>query len=192
MKRIRRDYGIQLDPNACYKMEAVHERSERDFESVTGWLYLGADIVDKTFAKVGYTLGDLTARSSSSSNPNYYIFCAFKCVHDITKARIREIEQAALNYLDSLFCDSVGITNRRFHAESGVLSECYYKVDFRSFFIRYHNFLYDSFSNDFLISGFYTDFDEEEVWEGDFIDCEFHKLMSRAEINQWIRSVLQN
>lgn len=104
MKKPKVTYNLQLNPNADYKMAWIHERDQRNFESLTKWLYLGADLKDSRFAKVGLTMDDLASRSYSSANPNYYLFCAFKCRDNITKAEIENIERSAFEYLEHVTC----------------------------------------------------------------------------------------
>lgn len=188
MKRTARKYELELDPFACYKLESVYNESKENFESTRKWLYLGASARDKGFAKVGITMGDLTTRSSSSESPGYYLFCAFKCRNNITRSQLEEIEKSALNYLEEVFVDSDGLTMRALHHESGRSSECFYDVDFFSFFSELHYYLYENHCNYFLRCGF-----ENEVGgdEGDFLDCEFNPGFSRGEINKFIRMILQ-
>ncbi|HCD4537500.1 TPA: hypothetical protein NBQ86_002512, partial [Enterobacter hormaechei] len=108
MKKQKVEYGLELDPNADYKMAWLHERNKKDFESLTKWLYLGADIKDSGFAKVGLTMDDLSSRSYSSANPNYYLFCAFKCRDDLTKTEVEKIERSTLEYLERVFANEDG------------------------------------------------------------------------------------
>ncbi|WP_139432287.1 hypothetical protein [Aeromonas dhakensis] len=188
MKRTKQEYNLELDPNACYKMEAIHNRSKENFESINGWLYLGANVEDSTFAKVGFTMGDLTTRSSSAASPKYYIFCAFKCRSNIKEEELKNIEKSAFKYLDGIFINHAGVTRRALHTESGQISECYYDIDFMRFFKELHYYLYKNHCSDFIISGFGNSSDSID---GDFLDCEFNKRFSRDDINMYIREILQ-
>ncbi|MEQ9852085.1 hypothetical protein ABRP57_06620 [Pectobacterium aroidearum] len=188
MKKQKVKYDLKLDPNADYKAAWLHERNKRNFESLTKWLYLGADIKDDGFAKVGLTMKDLVSRSYSSANPNYYLFCAFKCRDDITTAEIQSIELGAVEYLDSMFSNKDGTSNRARHAESGRLSECFYNINFMDFFIGYHDYLYDEYRSDFIVSGFENDFGGDE---GEFLDCEFNPRFTLQEKNKFIRMILR-
>lgn len=169
-------------------MEHIYNESKANFESTDKWLYIGADVKNNEFAKIGLTMGDLTTRSSSSGNPNYYIFCAFKCKHNITKAQLEKIERDTLEYLDSVFTNPDGSTKRELHAESGRISECFYNIDFIKFFNTSHYYLYENHCNHFILAGFEND---AGFVEGEFLDCEFNKRMSRNEINKHIRNILQ-
>lgn len=188
MKRTKLEYDLELDPNACYKMEFIHNESKENFESTEKWLYLGADLRNSKYAKVGLTMGDLTSRSYSSTNPYYYIFCAFKCRHDIAKSKLKSIEESALRYLDSVFINPDGSTKRVPHAESGRMSECFYNIDFVDFLVALHDYLYENYRDYFLPCGFEN---EAGLDEGEFLDCEFNKRISRNEINKYIRKTLQ-
>lgn len=189
MKRTKREYDLELDPFACYKMEFVHNESKENFESTDKWLYLGANARDSEFAKVGITMGDLTTRSSSSESPGYYLFCAFKCRNSITRSQLEEIEKSALNYLESLFVYPDGSTKRALHHESERISECFYDVDFLDFFNELHYYLYQYHCNYFMLTVFEN---EARIDEGEFLDCEFNtRRMSLDEINKHIRSILQ-
>lgn len=188
MKKDKLVYDLELYPNACYKMEYIHNKAKENFESIEKWLYLGADIRDRGFAKVGLTMGDLTTRSSSSANPNYYLFCAFKCQSDISRAKLESIEKGALKYLDDIYTKHDGSSKRAVHAESGRLSECFYDIDFMTLFNDLHYYLYQNHCNDFILCGFESN---SGFCEGEFLNCEFNKLMSLDEINRHRRSILQ-
>lgn len=168
-------------------MEHIYHNSKANFESVEKWLYLGADAQDKGFAKVGITMGDLGSRSSSSENPRYHLFCAFKCVQSIEKSQLEAIEKGALSFLEKEFIHSDGLTKRASHHESEIISECFYEVDFLDFFVALHTYLYENYRDCFLISGFEN---EIEIIEGEFIDCEFNKRMSCHDKNEYIRMIL--
>lgn len=189
MKSKQLEYGLELDPNACYKMESIHNQSKENFESVVNWLYLGADLYDNGYAKIGLTMGDLRTRSSSSANPNFYIFCAFKCKSNITKPEINEIEKNALKYLERLFIYDNGSTKRASHADSGRMSECFYHIDFIEVFTEFHNYLYDHYANYFNRAGFESN---PDVYEGEYLFCQFTDRISQDETNRYIRMLLQN
>lgn len=189
MKRTKREYDLELDQVACYKMEFIHDESKENFESTEKWLYLGANARDSKFAKVGITMGDLTTRSSSSESPGYYLFCAFKCRHNLTSPQLNTIEERALEYLESVFTYPDGSTKRASHHESGQISECFFDVNFPEFFRELHYYLYNNHCNQFVLSEFE---DGEGFYEGEFIDCEFNKRhMSLNDINRYIRMILQ-
>lgn len=188
MKRIKTEYGLKLDPFACYKMEFLHDQAKENFESTKKWIYLGASATDIGFAKVGMTMGNLTTRSSSSENPRYFLFCAFKCIDNITKTQLKAIETDALSYLESNFIREDGLSKRATHHESARLSECFYNVDFLEFFRALHSYLYETHRRWFSVCNFGS---ECGIDEGDFLDCEFNSQMSRSEINKHIRMILQ-
>lgn len=189
MKGKQLEYGLELDPNACYKTEYIHNQSRENFESVVNWLYLGADIRDIGYAKIGLTMGDLSTRSSSPANPNYYIFCAFKCRSNITKLQISEIEKNTLKHLESVFSHDNGSTKRAPHADSGRMSECFYDVDFIEVFTELHNYIYDNYANYFNLAVFET---YPGITDGEYVYCQFNDRISLDETNRYIRMILQN
>ncbi len=189
MKRKKREYDVELDTSACYKMEFVHNESRENFESTEKWLYLGGNARDSEFAKVGITMSDLTTRSSSPENPSYYLFCAFKCRANISESQLKGIEESALCYLATVFVYPDGSTKRALHHDSQRISECFYDIDFFDFFSELHYYLYQHYCNYFILSEFEN---EAGFCEGEFIDCEFNmRRMSRDEINRHIRRILQ-
>lgn len=188
MRRPKREYELDLDPNADYKEAHLHDLAREEFESIHNWLYLGADVRDGGFAKVGMTMDDLGSRSSNSGRPSFYIFCAFKCRSNISRSKLEYIEDSAFNYLDQIFVNPDGSTKRELHAESGRLSECYYGINFMDFFIALHDYLYDHFYDCFSTTGYEN---EVGIDEGHYIDCEFNPRLSRAEINRFRRRVLR-
>lgn len=175
-------------PNRDYKLEYVEQEMQRDFESVDKWLYLGADCLDHTFAKVGMTMGDLSSRSYSSSHPSYYLFCAFKCKDKISLVDIKRIENDVLSRIDSLHRNSNGSSKRMKHFESGALSECFSPVDFPQFYRDVHDAIYDHHRNDFVISGWVNN---DGVDDGEFVDCIFNKKIMR-NYQQYMRMILRH
>lgn len=177
MGKLRKDKIIieDIDTFDDYKMEYVWERTKLDMESRDGWLYLGADASNPGFAKVGLTMGDLSSRSYSSGNPNYYLFCAFKCRHDISLGELKIVENSILARLESLYTYGDGSTKRmRFH-ESKILSECFYDVDFIDFFQTLHYEIYENYRNYFVLTGMDDGFGGTD---GEFIDCLFSPTLN--------------
>lgn len=144
-------------PDDDYKAAFVQERDKANFESPNNWIYLGADIRNACYAKVGLTMGDLSSRSYSSANPNYHIFCAFQCYLSTSVEQLKGIEEGALAYLDIMFPHC-----RAYHYESQVLSECYYDVSFKDFFISLHNYLHDYHLNNFMTDQHLNEMDEND------------------------------
>ncbi|MEI7151706.1 hypothetical protein [Pectobacterium carotovorum] len=132
-------------------------------------------------------MDDLASRSYSSANPSYYLFCTFKCRDDIKKAEVENIERSAFEYLERVFANEDGTSNRTRHAESGRLSECFYNINFTDFFISYHDYLFDKCRNEFIVCGFENELGEDE---GEFLDCEFNPRFTQQEKNKFIRMIL--
>lgn len=132
-----------------YKLEAIIENDAKEFESTDGWIYLGADSSNPGYARIGMTKGDLGSRSYSSANPNYYLFCAFKCKHDLHARQIKAIEDNILLELQHRYVYEDGTTKRtRFH-ESGQYSDVFHDVPFEEFFVDLHQLLYTSYRGSF-------------------------------------------
>jgi hypothetical protein len=76
----------------CHK-EAHNEWNRlRQENSTTGWIYIGVDIKRSSEVKVGETSGALGTRASSSHNPYYAPYHAFKVKEGVTHAEIKKIE----------------------------------------------------------------------------------------------------
>ncbi|HDH0708496.1 hypothetical protein QNN86_08765 [Citrobacter sp. C348] len=172
MKKPHQSYDLPI-PDDDYKMAYVMERDKLNFESRDIWVYLGADVADPTFAKVGITMKNMGSRSSSSANPRYYLFCAFQCRHDTTKERLRQIEKGALNYLDAIF----GSEKRERHTESQILSECYYGINFEDFFFHLHDYLWENHYGDFQACDYVSETNPEWVYGG-VLSFEFNERVT--------------
>ncbi|TPW45432.1 hypothetical protein FKD06_19425 [Serratia sp. SRS-8-S-2018] len=140
MKKPQQQYDLKI-PNDDHKMATVMGNDKKNFESSDIWVYLAADSTNPGYAKVGITMGDLTDRSYDTGNPNYYMFCAFQCDHRTTQSELKGIERSVFRYLDEIYTNEDGSTKRRCFFESGRLSECYYDIDFKHFFVSLHNYL---------------------------------------------------
>lgn len=172
-----------------YKLWYSENEIKNNYESLHGWIYLGADAKNKNFAKIGLTMGDLASRSYSSSNPNYYLFCAFKCKHDISKDKLEIIEGKILGKIEELHKNRDGSSARMRHYESGFLSECFDPVSFLDFFKDLHLEIYENHRNDFVTCEWWEDHSLES--EGTFVDCIFNPKISLKERNSYIRMILQ-
>ncbi|HGS7174042.1 TPA: hypothetical protein ACMEXL_004615 [Klebsiella variicola subsp. variicola] len=152
MRKPQQKYDLDIPDD--YKMAYVMEGDRTNFESINKWFYLGADFINPRYAKVGITMGNLSSRSYSSANPNYYLFCAFQCDQKTTRTILETIERGALNYLDDQFRSDNGQTKRARHFESQRLSECYYGIEFEDFFGCLHSYLLDNHAQHFQIDGY--------------------------------------
>lgn len=148
-----------------YKLRHLEIETKLNFESTEKWLYLGADIAKPDFAKIGLTMGDLSSRSYSSGSPGYHLFCAFKCVHDITREKLKSIEANILKKFERKYIYEDGSTKRLNHYESGKPSECFQPVDFLGFFADLHSEIIDNHRDSFVIcakddgaGGYYGEF----------------------------------
>ena len=174
-------------PNCDYKLEHVEQEMQKDLDSVDKWLYLGADYLDQTFAKVGMTMGDLTSRSYSSSRPSYYLFCAFKCKDKISHIDVKRIENDVLSRIDGLHRNPDGSSKRMNHFESGALSECFWPVDYLQFYKDVHDTIYDHHRNNFVISGLIN---SDGIDDGEFVDCFFNKKV-KQNYQEYMRMILR-
>ena len=80
------------------------------------WIYIGADIGQNKWSKIGKTTCGLNTRHTSSQNPDYFIHTAF----NIVNGNVHEIELTLLNYLESISPDK-----RQIHFSTGTKSECF-------------------------------------------------------------------
>ncbi|MNE43376.1 hypothetical protein D3C80_1375460 [compost metagenome] len=80
------------------------------------WIYVGADIYDHEWSKIGKTTVGLHTRHTSSQRPGYFIFTAY----NIMNGDVHSIEFNLLNYLEGLFA-----FERQHHFSTGSLSECF-------------------------------------------------------------------
>jgi len=177
-----------FDDGCDYKMSQLIHDNRESFASVDKWLYLGADNRNSNFAKVGITGGNLTSRSYSSANPTYYLFCAFKFKHNVSKVDMKIVEDDVLSKLDKYWLDEYEISKRLCHYESNVLSECFDNVDFEDFYKNLHHLIYTHHRAKFEISGYQAnDFDEGDQ---EFVYCIFNKKLPKSE-NVYIEMILQ-
>ena len=80
------------------------------------WIYIGGDIYNREWSKVGKTTNGLNTRHRSSQNPGYFIYAAF----NIIRGNVHEIEISLLNYLSAQ-----PSLDRMVHFSTGNLSECF-------------------------------------------------------------------
>jgi hypothetical protein len=80
------------------------------------WIYIGGDIYNRIWSKVGKTTNGLNTRHRSSQNPGYFIYTAF----NIIRGNVHEIELSLLEYLDA-----EPDLERLIHFSTGNLSECF-------------------------------------------------------------------
>ncbi|WP_148280145.1 hypothetical protein [Rubrivivax gelatinosus] len=179
--------GSESSYGRDYKLEHTERESKRNIESTDIWLYLGADVVDKNFAKIGITMGDLASRSYSSSRPTYYLFCAFKFKCNVSAQEVKRVEVDVLSRIDGLHRNKDGSSKRMVHCESGVPSECFYPVEFFAFFKDLHDEIYDHHRGSFVISGYEN---ECGVEDGEFVDCIFSPLQERRH-NEYRKMILR-
>lgn len=184
------DYSeIDIDSrNLDYKTEALIHDTIQNLESGIKWLYVGADISNPNWVKIGITLGDMGSRSYSSANPNYYIFCAFQFRYDKSEEEVKLVEAELFSKLDLIFKDWYGTPLRMRHYESGKLSECYFPVDFEYFFYTLYNEIYQNYRNYFQIHGY-----ENEVGDidGDFVSCNFSSKLDRDLKKNYFQKLLR-
>lgn len=167
MRKERRFFeGFDSCSNKDYKQAFVENETRNNFESINNWLYLGTDILDPSFVKVGITTGDLSSRSYSSARPSYYIFCAFKFKYNISRNEMENIEHDILNQMEKIYCYNPYCATRLLHFDSRQVSECFYPVNFFNFYKDLHFQIYDNHRESFVISG-YEDY-------GEFVDCIFN------------------
>jgi len=80
------------------------------------WIYVGGDIENINWSKIGMTENGLDTRHRSSQNPSYFIYAAF----NIVRGNVKKIEADLLDYLED---DCV--LKRIDHISTGSASECF-------------------------------------------------------------------
>ncbi|HIF9180789.1 TPA: hypothetical protein ACX6QL_001841 [Photobacterium damselae] len=81
------------------------------------WIYIGGDIYNRIWSKVGKTTNGLNTRHRSSQNPGYFIYVAF----NIIRGNVHEIESNLLKYLESEGFERI------VHFSTGNKSECFWQ-----------------------------------------------------------------
>lgn len=171
-----------------YKTEQLMHDAIQNLQNVNKWMYLGADITNPFWAKIGITAGDLRSRSYSSANPNYFIFCAFQFRYNITYDEMRKVEMDMHNMFDNEFRHMYRNSRRLRHYESRRLSECYCPVDFSFVFEKLHYVLFHNYSLYFEKIGY-----ENEIGEvdGATVYCEFSPTLSMQEQKELLQKLMQ-
>ncbi|MDF4818416.1 GIY-YIG nuclease family protein [Vibrio parahaemolyticus] len=80
------------------------------------WIYIGGDIYNRIWAKVGKTTNGLNTRHTSSQNPGYFIYAAF----NIIRGDVHEIESKLLKDLEHQGYERIS------HFSTGNKSECFW------------------------------------------------------------------
>ncbi|WP_345870879.1 hypothetical protein [Shewanella algae] len=80
------------------------------------WIYVGADVNNHEWSKIGKTTIGLHTRHTSSQNPDYFIYTAYNIIY----GDVHKIEEELLNHIESL--DN---TLRINHISTGSKSECF-------------------------------------------------------------------
>lgn len=94
-------------------------RGSEEFSSrveTNDWIYIGGDIYNRTWSKVGKTTNGLDTRHRSSQSPGYFIYNAF----NIIRGNVHDIESNLLKYLDAE-PDLVRLA----HFSTSNISECF-------------------------------------------------------------------
>ncbi|WP_414618480.1 hypothetical protein [Serratia liquefaciens] len=90
------------------------------------WIYVGANINDHQWSKIGKTTIGLHTRHTSSQNPGYFIYTAY----NIINGDVHEIEENLLNHVECLD----GIVRQK-HISTGSNSECFFVNPFEMSFL---------------------------------------------------------
>lgn len=92
------------------------------FQPSKNWIYIGADIYNTNFSKVGKTTLGPHTRHTSSQSPGYFIYTAFNIVNSelFCKCDVHSIEKELLSYL-TFDCKLVRLP----HISTGTQSECF-------------------------------------------------------------------
>jgi len=80
------------------------------------WIYIGADINDPMWSKVGKTTRGLQSRHTSTHRPGYFIFAGYH----INYANVHNVESDLLSFIESESTEK-----RQIHFSTGRKSECF-------------------------------------------------------------------
>ncbi|HHP6708641.1 TPA: hypothetical protein ACSE6Y_003751, partial [Acinetobacter baumannii] len=174
--------------NRDYKTEQLMHDAFQNLLNEKKWLYLGADISNHEWVKIGITAGDLRSRSYSSANPNYYIFCAFQFKYNVTIEEMRKVEMDIHYKFDQDFIKDYGISKRLGHYESGRPSECYFPVDFSYVFEKLHYELFHNYSLYFYKIGYENEIGDEH---GATLYCEFSPTIPIGTKKSLLQKIMQ-
>ncbi|WP_152594601.1 hypothetical protein [Massilia sp. BSC265] len=103
--KIDRNWQAKFDWNAYddYKEAWVEHDRLRQSNSLIGWIYIGIDTRRPGEVKVGKTTGELGTRASSTQNPYYTLFHAFKVKEGLAPHIIGSIEESTFAMLDGQY-----------------------------------------------------------------------------------------
>lgn len=102
---IDKDWEEKYDPDGHddYKTAALKKERLPQENSKDGWIYIGRDSRPPDTAKIGLTTNGLSTRASSSHNPTYVHYCAFKVKEGVTEKEIKAIEESTIGALTESF-----------------------------------------------------------------------------------------
>ena len=121
-----------------HKAAWVAKQELRQSNSIEWWIYIGIDINRENMAKIGLTSGTLSTRATSTQNPFYTIYCAFKVKEGTNEVQLKQIETAIINRLWKDF-------TREKHITTGRWTEWFY-VSPQLMRVIVHEFLCENFS----------------------------------------------
>jgi len=179
------EFGFRDDD---YEIEQMMHDTIQNLQNAKKWLYLGADISNPEWVKIGITAGDLRSRSYSSANPNYYIFCAFQFDYKVTIEEMRKVEMEIHYKFDQDFRQMYGHSRRLPHYESRRLSECYWPVDFLYVFEKLHSELFHNYGLYFPKIGYENEIGDED---GETVYCEFSPTIDQTRKQYLLNSLKQ-
>lgn len=174
--------------NRDYKTDQLMHDAFQNLENEKKWLYLGADISNPDWVKIGITAGDLRSRSYSSANPNFFIFCAFQFKHNVTLEEMRKVEMDMHDKFDQDFIKEFGSSKRLHHFESGRPSECYCPVDFSYVFEELHRELFHFYSLYFYKIGYTNEIGDVD---GETLYCEFSPTLNLERKKSFLNKLMQ-
>lgn len=78
-------------------------------DSGLNWIYIGADVNNKNWSKVGKTTKKLSTRSTGTQNPGYVLFCGFQIKRDFSVHDIEEyLKEELAKYYETVDHYSTG------------------------------------------------------------------------------------
>lgn len=106
----------------------------------------------------------------------------------LRKPRLKRLNEAHWNILNAYLLMKMVLQTERVTRNLVVCLNIFYNINFTNFFISYHDYLFEQFSNKFIVCGSENEFGDDE---GEFLDCEFNPKFTQQEKNKFIRMILR-
>jgi hypothetical protein len=96
-----------------YKTLWLKQEEQKQANSTDWWIYIGCNPEYPNRSKIGLTSKGLRTRASSTRDPGYGLFYAFKVKHDIGEATLEQIENSIICMLERRYVRVIRRVTRR-------------------------------------------------------------------------------